>query len=671
MICQRVRTLSAGVIVLVFLALTACASPEDPESTTAESAAGSASAADAAGPAYRFKNQAPGVRYIGIDTCKTCHFEIASTYARVGMGRSWYPMSPDVVIEDFTDNNEVVTKTGVHYRMIERDGRYYQRQFLVDSTGKESAVDEREIIQVVGSANHGRTYNTKVGDQLHQMPVSWFSKKGIWDLAPGYQIQNMFFHRPITAECTFCHNGTMIPREGTLNVYDEPIHHGIDCERCHGPGELHVRKWSEGTMPSSGLDDTIVNPRHLDVNLRIEVCYQCHLGGSETGERIEREGRDLYDYRPGLPMLDVVVPFGYEEPLESVYNVTGQVDRFVRSKCYTESDGRFECLTCHNPHVSIYREDRPADYFKTKCMQCHGVEACGESHGAREVRGDDCVSCHMRKAEPTDHPHVELVDHWIRKRIDIDPTEERKNYRFEPLLAGSTDEFTEAELAYYRGRTNFMKTFQTASGSQHRLALRLEAGRLFQQAIDGGYDNARSWYFLGKNLMFNRSPQDYVRAAKAFRRSLQHDAEHRDSIFELASALLELQRPAEAAPLFHKLLDKDPRDPAALADLGRCELALRRPDQALDLFDRALVEDPMRASLHANRGAALAALGRTHKAANAVATAARLDPENVPIWRFYTQVLQQAGRPDEAREAELRVMQLIDQRPAAAGASRP
>ena len=45
---------------------------------------------------------------------------------------------------------------------------------------------------------------------------------------------------------------------GTVNRYEPPIFRGyaIGCERCHGPGELHVRR---PTMVD-GRDVTIVNP---------------------------------------------------------------------------------------------------------------------------------------------------------------------------------------------------------------------------------------------------------------------------------------------------------------------------------------------------------------------------------------------------------------------------
>ena len=45
--------------------------------------------------------------YVGPKTCATCHREIAATYAKTGMGRSWYPLEATGVVEDFEKHNVV------------------------------------------------------------------------------------------------------------------------------------------------------------------------------------------------------------------------------------------------------------------------------------------------------------------------------------------------------------------------------------------------------------------------------------------------------------------------------------------------------------------------------------------------------------------------------------
>jgi hypothetical protein len=118
------------------------------------------------------------VAYVGDAACRECHLGIATTYRDTGMGKAFYPLTADVVVEDFTDDNEFeVESTGVRYRMFERDGKYWQRQFVLDSSGRELAGDERELVFVVGSNNHSRSYITMIGEKLFQAPGAGISAR--------------------------------------------------------------------------------------------------------------------------------------------------------------------------------------------------------------------------------------------------------------------------------------------------------------------------------------------------------------------------------------------------------------------------------------------------------------------------------------------------------------
>ena len=76
---------------------------------------------------------------------------------------------------------------------------------------------------------------------------------------------------------------------------------GIGCERCHGPGALHVEA-RLANPEAEGPDYTIVNPKHLSLDRRLDVCQQCHLEGTIM---LLRDGQTAYSYRPGMPYLYV------------------------------------------------------------------------------------------------------------------------------------------------------------------------------------------------------------------------------------------------------------------------------------------------------------------------------------------------------------------------------
>src|SRR5262249_1823614 len=137
-----------------------------------------------------------------------------------------------------------------------------------------------------------------------QSPIAWYTQAGRWDLSPGYEAGNKHFERPIADQCLYCHANHADLVEGSVNRYREPIFQGmtIGCERCHGPGELHVAR----QQVVDGKDLSIVNPAHLEPALRDSVCQQCHLQGDV---RLVRAGRELYDYRPGLPLHETLAIF--------------------------------------------------------------------------------------------------------------------------------------------------------------------------------------------------------------------------------------------------------------------------------------------------------------------------------------------------------------------------
>ena len=65
----------------------------------------------------------------------------------------------------------------------------------------------------------------------------------------------------------------------------------IGCERCHGPGELHVKE-RKAKLPIRGsLDDSIVNLRHLSRERQEDICAQCHPFFTGKQKLVDTAGR--------------------------------------------------------------------------------------------------------------------------------------------------------------------------------------------------------------------------------------------------------------------------------------------------------------------------------------------------------------------------------------------
>ncbi len=596
--------------------------------------------------------------YIGIAECRGCHLEVDATYVHTGMGRSWDRMTPQVEAADFRERNLFEhPRSGLRYRMSEQDGSYRMRQFMLDSRGREIAVDEHELVYAVGSANHNRGYAIERDGALFQSPVCWYPEEQRWYLCPGFEHDGEHFSRAVTESCVFCHNGRMELEPGSVNRYREPFPMGIDCERCHGPGSRHADKWSRGgAVPSGGPDPTIVNPARLPLEQRKHVCFQCHLGDSKATHRVERYDRSLLDYRPGQYITEVVVPFRFVEQVEHDFGLSAQADRMLLSRCYTESGGRLECLTCHNPHVTVYRPERDPDFFRDKCIGCHAVEDCTADDAARAATpglSDDCVACHMRTAQPDDLLFSRFTDHWIRREIEGAPRTRRRSLAIEPVFPERFAELPEADRAFYRGRANLLMSLTTPG--RGRAAMWEEAERSFREAIAGGLDTDQSWFFLGKILGYLQRPAE---ALEAFRAAQQRNPSYYDAAFALGQALGGTGNAAEAAVVFERMLETWPGDAGALAELGRFRLAAGRIEEAAELWARAIEREPYNAALRLNRGNALARLGRFPEAAQEAEHAVRLDPDGRDAWDFYTRVMEAAGRPADAAEGR-RILQRL------------
>jgi Tfp pilus assembly protein PilF len=645
-------------------------------------------------PALEHLSHGPDAEYVGIAECRRCHQDIAATYTKTGMGRSWYPLTPAIAVEDWSDDNEIeIPGTGLRYRMQERDGKYFMRQFRAASDGGELAVDERELVWVVGSNHHSRSYAVELDGELFQAPICWYPDAEVWDLCPGFGHENNHFRRGITQSCVFCHNGRMVVQEGEHHRFEGDVPFGIGCERCHGPGSLHVAKWDSGEHEQSGEHDpTIVNPRRLPLEKRIQVCMQCHLGDSGQAERVMRWDRRLTDFRPGQGLSEIVLPFRLVDQLEGSYALTGQADRLLQSRCFKESGGRLECLTCHNPHVTVYAEERAPDFYREKCLGCHAVEDCVEDDEARqatasgegdlfrggrpgEVRSvvfadgsgarapdvdpaagavaDNCIVCHMRVAEPSDQRHTVFVDHWIRRDITADPAERRETLAMEPILPALERTFSDAEVAFYRGRANLIVSLKTPD--PRRRSMWEDAERSFEAAIDGGIETEQASFFLAR-------AREYLgrrdAAGAALQRAYEQNPGNYDAAFAWGQHLFENGEVDVATRVFEGMQARWPDDPGVLAELARCRIVAGRVEEAVELYTRAIESRPWEPSLYEKRGRALAQLGHFADGAVDAERAVRLNPDDRGAWEFYARIMEAAGRGDDAAEGRRVVARL-------------
>jgi tetratricopeptide (TPR) repeat protein len=366
-----------------------------------------------------YRNVQPDVKYAGDESCALCHVSQAATYRQHPMGRSLMRVSqsPPVEREDATVHNPF-DSLGYHFTIQRRGTRMVHKAGRLDPQGRVVAELETPVEFVVGSGTRGRSYLINRDNYLFQSPISWFTQQQAWDLSPVFA---SFYppERVVEVSCLFCHANQVEAVPQTRNHYRPPLFRGhtIGCERCHGPGELHVQSRARGDVVTGAIDDTIVNPRHLSPVLREGVCQQCHLQGKA---RFLRPGRQPFDYRPGLPLHQfwsiLVGGPGFPDYQKAI----GQVEQLYLSRCFQASDGKLGCISCHDPHALPAPEER-VSYYRRRCLNCHQEQSCALNLAERrQQRPDDsCMACHMRRLATADIAHTALTDHRILRRADV------------------------------------------------------------------------------------------------------------------------------------------------------------------------------------------------------------------------------------------------------------
>ena len=234
-----------------------------------------------------YRNTAKGVAYVGDEVYARCHVEISQAYRRHPMGRS--ATTPEEVLPGIS--GLVFEVKNLAYSIERRDNRLLHRETRKDGSAPSSRPPRPRSAYVIGSGTRGYSFLVERNGGLFQSPISWYSQRQKWDLAPGYHERNLHFDRVITAGCLFCHTNRFDREVGKA-----PVFHGlaIGCERCHGPGELHARHPED-----IGKDMNIINPVDLKPTTLRRTLRTMPPSRREPHRAY---GRLVLDYRPGLPL---------------------------------------------------------------------------------------------------------------------------------------------------------------------------------------------------------------------------------------------------------------------------------------------------------------------------------------------------------------------------------
>src|SRR4051812_8632838 len=91
-------------------------------------------------------------------TCSSCHPEIARTYARSGMGRSFRAVRPETRLPEFDGARFDHAPSRQQFTAYRSSGKYFVRRQQTGAEGKPINVFEEPVDYVIGSGNHAVSY---------------------------------------------------------------------------------------------------------------------------------------------------------------------------------------------------------------------------------------------------------------------------------------------------------------------------------------------------------------------------------------------------------------------------------------------------------------------------------------------------------------------------------
>jgi tetratricopeptide (TPR) repeat protein len=532
-----------------------------------------------------FLNTKPGVGYVGSHRCGECHAAEAATYAEHPMGRSVSP-----AIQRVAEQHEAASSfkaSGLFYAVQHKGERIWH----LEATGEKAnptqpvASLRAEIAYAIGSGQQGQSFLVNRDGRYYQSPISWYVRNQAWDLSPGFEKHNQHFGRVITQECLFCHCNEAHVEADTINHFEPKSAHlePVGCERCHGPGELHVAAHENGNV-GNGVDRTIVNPRHLTPQLREAVCEQCHLQGEA---RIVHEGTSLWDFRPGLPLDQFVSVFVPPATGMGSRKAVSHVEQMHQSRCFQADDGKMGCISCHDPHVLPPKRERVA-WYRSRCLQCHTEKSCRLSQEERhqQSEADSCIECHMPRGNSSNIAHTSITDHRIVRRIERERKDDDSSFRLVRFHSGLWDDDAEVRRDLGLALAELAERTDAEAG---RRQLARQAHLLLKQIVESRPSDVAAWEALGLALW-------------------------RD------------QRPAEALETLEKALQSAPRRELALQNAALVALEVNAPQRSIAYWDRLLAVNPYSWQAHAYRGQAMALRKQWPEAIASCDAALKLNP---------------------------------------------
>ncbi|MDQ1471812.1 MAG: hypothetical protein QOJ99_3292 [Bryobacterales bacterium] len=549
------------------------------------------------------------------------------------MAHSFSAIDRVTPIEDYDRNNQFFhSASGRYYQMQRRGQQSFQKRYELDAKGRQVNVLEQEVTYAIGSGNHARTYLHRSNNgELSELPVTWYTQEKRWGMSPGFDNANPAdATRLVDDRCLFCHNA--------YPASDGSLAHGIDCQRCHGPGSRHIDLAASGKAAGQDIRVAIVNPARLSSERQMDVCMQCHLETTSTDlpSMVRRFERGVNSFRPGEALTAYVVQFdeapGTGRP--DKFEIVNQAYRLRQSACFLKSAGKLTCISCHNPHQAARGELVVPGYRKV-CVGCH-PHVTSPAHPS--LQNSNCVSCHMPGRRTDDAVHVVMTDHLIQRKPAFT---DRTGLPPEPGHSKGTP------VLYYPAqlppgeRDLYLGVAMVSNG-----AARVQGIQMLEHQLNADTP-AKAVAVLGEGYLAEGNASG---AIAMFRQALAKDPGLTKARYNLAEALAASGQTDQAIAEYKEAIRAHPGFAEAEYALGNVLVKAGKASDAAEHYGNAIRARPAYPEAHNNLGNLYSEQGNYEKAEGELNEALRIDPGFAEAHNNLGRVLASAHRPAEAMD---------------------
>ncbi|MGI4899779.1 MAG: multiheme c-type cytochrome [Janthinobacterium lividum] len=343
------------------------------------------------------KKQDPrGSAFAGSASCIKCHRNLYNSYLTTAHYKASQTASVRTVHGSFhPDSNTFFIDKNLKIVLEKHNNGFFQTAY---ANGK---ITNSQRFDIVFGGIKGETYVYWKGDQLFQLPLSYFNRLKIWGTSPGYDASQVDYSRAIGTRCFECHSSFINENlQQTKNLHQaesfdkSSLILSIDCERCHGPLANHVE--FQTANPDQKTAKFVAQYQSLSRAQKLDACAVCHSGNKSTMLK------STFGFKPGNLLANFKLP-DLNEGVASTSNLDvhgNQMQLLASSKCFVMS--KMDCSSCHNTHNNERGNEM---LFAQRCMNCHKTADHNFCKKAGSITANalrmNCVKCHMPEKNST------------------------------------------------------------------------------------------------------------------------------------------------------------------------------------------------------------------------------------------------------------------------------